>query len=373
MQKQNGGAMAARTTGARCVRAGGEWAPGTPVPWHHVLDRMHAPLARTPFEIAVCNLLLADPDGVHAPGEPAIFLAECRALRLHPLERWEHTVRGELDRVRFRQHPAAGPGWTPPRGLTAWLELCSGDGYRREAALWAIDGAAPAALLVALALRRLNDWVPQVRRAAREAVGRIARRSDPELVAEALWAVLPHWTSWGRLEDADREAVFALVADELVARAVQRRLMRATTGPATQVLAQLARVPRGDAGLRALARDAVQPAVRALATRWLLDGRAAWTVGRRWVWTAVAWNEGRYEAIVETRDLSVQEPFLAVLDDALRDRSPMVRRVAAEILIRERDRLGDQALPRARQLAADPSPSVAERGCFALKLLEGPP
>lgn len=365
--------MAARMSGARCVRAGGEWAPGTPVPWHHVLDRMHAPLARTPFQVAVCNLLLADPDGVHAPGETAIFLAECRALPLQPLEHRERTVRDELDRVRFRRHPAAGPGWTPPRGLTAWLELCSGDGYRREAALWAIDGAAPAALLVALALRRLNDWVPQVRRAAREAVGRIAQRSDPDLVAEALWAVLPHWTNWGRLEVADREAVLALVADESVVRAVLRRLMLATTGPATQVLAQRARMACGDAGLRALARAAVQPALRAQASRWLLDGRVAWTVGRRWVSTAHGWNEGRHQPIVEVRDLSVREPFLPVLDDALEDRSPMVRRVAAEILIRERDRLGEQAVPRARQLAADRSPSVAERGCLALKLMEGTP
>ncbi|WIV98961.1 hypothetical protein [Kinneretia aquatilis] len=47
----------------------------------------------------------------------------------------------------------------------------------------------------------------------------------------------------------------------------------------------------------------------------------------------------------------------------------MVRRVAAEFLIRELASLGENALVLAHRTASDPNPSVAERGNFALKQL----
>jgi hypothetical protein len=51
------------------------------------------------------------------------------------------------------------------------------------------------------------------------------------------------------------------------------------------------------------------------------------------------------------------------------DRSPVVRRVAAEFLIRELPSLGDDALAFAQRLAADRNPTVAQRGRFALQRL----
>lgn len=52
------------------------------------------------------------------------------------------------------------------------------------------------------------------------------------------------------------------------------------------------------------------------------------------------------------------------------DRSLMVRRIAGEMLIKEIDHLGDEAIILAKTLASDKSPSVAERGRFALADLE---
>jgi hypothetical protein len=60
---------------------------------------------------------------------------------------------------------------------------------------------------------------------------------------------------------------------------------------------------------------------------------------------------------------------MVTLSAAMADSSAMVRRVAAEFLIRELASLGEHALPLAQQAAADVSPSVAERGNFALKQL----
>jgi hypothetical protein len=47
----------------------------------------------------------------------------------------------------------------------------------------------------------------------------------------------------------------------------------------------------------------------------------------------------------------------------------MVRRVAAEFLIRELLSMGPSALPLAQRMACDASRSVAERGRFALEQL----
>lgn len=55
---------------------------------------------------------------------------------------------------------------------------------------------------------------------------------------------------------------------------------------------------------------------------------------------------------------------------ATTDRSPMVRRIAGEMLIKELNNIGDEAFNLANILASDRSPSVAERGRYALADLE---
>ena len=74
--------------------------------------------------------------------------------------------------------------------------------------------------------------------------------------------------------------------------------------------------------------------------------------------------------IVNERTINVEIPFLELLNKSSSDRSPIVRRVAAEFLIRELDTLGEQSLRLANKFASDESPSVAERGRFAVKRLE---
>ncbi len=51
------------------------------------------------------------------------------------------------------------------------------------------------------------------------------------------------------------------------------------------------------------------------------------------------------------------------------DRSPMVRRIAGEMLIKQLENIGDDALKLAELLASDTTVAVAERGQFALKYL----
>jgi hypothetical protein len=61
-----------------------------------------------------------------------------------------------------------------------------------------------------------------------------------------------------------------------------------------------------------------------------------------------------------------------ILRTALVDRSALVRRIAADLLIEHRGAIGADAVEFADRLACDPSPSVSERGRFLLSKLASP-
>ncbi len=296
--------------------------------------------------------------------------AATKAIPLHGMDLWERAIRAELWAAERAANEASWKFWVRPRRFASWLDLCNADGRRREAALRVATGGAPTAFVLAIAFRRLNDWVPQVRAAARDTLPEVALNSEPQDVANALWSLLAHWTTWGRMEAGDREAVAAIASNERVSLALKSKIMDATAGPAATVLAQYARSASLDSCLKEFAQGAVQPAVRARAFRWLFLGHVTWVAGYKWKWTDLAYCKGKLEPIVETRVIPTKQPFLPTLHSAMADRSPFVRRIAAEFLIRELHLLGENALPLAQRIAADVSPSVAERGNFALKQLK---
>lgn len=222
-----------------------------------------------------------------------------------------------------------------------------------------------------LAVRRLNDWVPQVRKAARESVSEIAANSDPEHVVEALFAILPYWNSWGRLEESDKQIFFEILATKKITKPLKNRLISATNGPIAKVLSQVGCSPVLDLYLPEIAHSALQPAARAKAYRSQLEGKMVWSEGRKWKWTDIRYCEGRYEPIVSERALSESWPFLETLKEAAMDKSSIVRRVAGELLIRNLENLGSESMILANLLATDPSTAVSERGKFALTKLQG--
>ena len=302
-------------------------------------------------------------------------------LPLASLSRWERSIRDELSAARQALALQRVQGWRawfmPTRAVRSprslhWVDLCNGDGHIRERALQALDEPVPNAFVFALAARRLNDWVPQVRAAAQEAVLRVAPLSDPEQVSTALCVVLAAWSSWGRVETSDRQVILEVLSMARVANALKDRFITASSGPMASVLSQTLRTSALDADLLTIARQAVQPAVRARAFRVLLDGEASWVVGRRWEWTDVRYCHGRFTHVMAGRRVAAPAPARsALLVQASEDRSPIVRRVAAEALVRALDDLAEDALPLVRRLAADPARVVAERGAFVLKQLNG--
>jgi hypothetical protein len=101
----------------------------------------------------------------------------------------------------------------------------------------------------------------------------------------------------------------------------------------------------------------------------LLSEQVTWVTGRKWLWTDLAYCKGKFEPVIDSRQLQTKKPFLATLRGAMADSSPMGRRVAAEFFIRQLPSLGEHALLLAKELASDASQCVAWRGEFALKQL----
>lgn len=293
---------------------------------------------------------------------------------------WEQFVRNEFSLAQRRPiqagwlaripmlAPRTGGQATSGRFLT-WIDLCSFDGHVRERALRTLAGPAPNAFFLAMAARRLNDWVPQVRSAARAAMLPLARESDPEHVVDVLCAMLPTWTAWGRAESGDRQIMMELLSVDRVLVSLKQRLASSPAGPMSAILCQVLRSDVLDDHLVDLARNAIQPAVRAKAHRTLLAGKAVWLEGHRWEWIDVRYCRSRVVSVLGERTIARSLPLMQCLNSAASDRSSVVRRVAAEVLVGEMGRLGAAALPVARRLAADVSRRVAERAEFVLKRL----
>lgn len=291
-------------------------------------------------------------------------------LPLSNLDYWERLIRSEFSNGLYPSTKANWKFWSKPSELLTWLDLISWDGYRREKTLRTIRGAAPNSFFFALAVRRLNDWVPQVREAAREKLPLIVEESNPAHIAEALCITLPNWNSWGRIEEVDKQVLLKIMSKKDIGNQLKSTIISSVSGPMAFLLAQIGRSPVLDDYLHEIASQAIQPSVRAKAYRSQFEERIVWLEGRKWEWTDIRYCEGRVSPIVGERKIRVAIDFRGLLHSSATDSSSIVRRVAAEFLIRELDSLGDESSKYANLFASDKSSPVAERGKFALRKLK---
>ena len=290
-------------------------------------------------------------------------------LPLSNLDDWERLIRWQLRQASANSKSAEWKFWEQPSKFLTWIDLCSGDGFKRERTLRTLSGVAPNRFFFAMAVRRLNDWVPQVRSAARERLPSIAIASNAEDIVDVLCAVFPHWTSWGRMENEGKQILLEMVAIEAVTHSLKSRLVSTTAGPLASVLIQAGQTPVLDAYLQEIASKAIQPSVRAKAYTFLLNGRVTWLAGRKWEWTDIRYCKGHFKPTFCDRPISIKSPLEETLRAASLDRSAIVRRIAGDVLIRESGTIGAVAHQLAAVLASDTRPSVAERGSFAIKKL----
>lgn len=341
--------------------------------WLYGGNRLSSDKSPTPQEdalrLAIRHFTAEIDSGRSGSADTAPLVHATASLPVTHLVHWERVLRDELVNALRLPTPPWWKAWGGQRRFLTWIDLVSWDGHVRERVLRTLSGPVPNGFFFALALRRLNDWVPEVRAAARETLPPLARDSMPEHVAEALCAMLSTWTSWGRLEDVDRQVLVTLLALPKVDELVKHKVISSAAGPMAFMLSQITRSKVLDGHLPDIAAKAVQPAVRAFAYRSLLAGKVVWIKTQQWTWTDVSACRGRMQTITDERPLITQHASLALLGAALADRSPIVRRIAGEVLVRNAADLGDAARPLVHQLAEDVSPGLAERGAFILRNL----
>lgn len=292
-------------------------------------------------------------------------------LPLVNLEFWERFIRDEYGNALASGSSSKWKFWESNTPRITLLDLCSWDGYRREKALRAVSDKVPNRFFLALVLRRLNDWVPQVRQAAKDIISKVLLNSEPSYVADVICFTLSHWSSWKRIDNSYREGLLDTLSNKEIANQLKLKLISSASGPLGLILSEVGRVDALDNNLEEIATGAVQPSLRAKAYRSIFEGKISWLEGREWEWTDIRYNEGRMKPIVAERILTTKVPLLPTLLCASNDRSSLVRRVAAEILIKEINSLGNESSNLAEKFSMDRSAAVAERGKFALTKLAG--
>lgn len=245
----------------------------------------------------------------------------------------------------------------------AWLFLFHPDGYVREAALEAINTPPASPFFFAALALRLNDWAAPVRAAAERCFARVLARISPAVIADTARFLLDRRLVWGRWSGEDRtlDRVFERpdVADQLAVR-----LREGTVGPLAACLQQALRYPSIDGHLQRVATEAVQPHVRRLALKCLIEGQAEWLTGFTWVWTDKVYGRRKQVPVFASRQLDCTRPTASeLIRNGIVDRSSAVRIVAADALVKLRDQIPD-AKALALRLVNDRTPAVRLRGAY---------
>jgi hypothetical protein len=249
----------------------------------------------------------------------------------------------------------------------AWLLAFHGDGYIRQAALEALSvPPATASQFITIALR-LNDWVPEVRKAAREAAARLFANAAPEVVAAAAPYLLSRRYLWERWDDE------AIVLDEALGRTdvaaeLATRLGELKTGPAGITLRMALRFQSLDPYLPDLATRAAHPAARATALEAIIRGQARWATGFERAWVDKRYGIEKQIPVLASRPINLAVDIESFVRAGLKDPFVAVRKVAADGLYERRKSMSD-ALPLARSLLDDASFAVSERASFLVRRL----
>jgi hypothetical protein len=258
-------------------------------------------------------------------------------MRISEIARFTDRMRrvdGEISTLCGFWHRNSALIW-PLFGPVPGLELLSlfhQDGFVRQAALEQIEGPLTAPFWFAAVAYRLNDWAEPVRTAAYRCAERCFPQTHANVIAEVAPRLLERTRDWKRWtnEGSLLDAAFGR-AD--VADALSKQFATAATGPLGRVLTQALRWETMDKYLVGLSRDAVQPAVRAVALRTLIRGRATWSVGYRLAWVDKTLGKTRREPALKERELSRPVSLRMLIENGARDRSVIVRKIAADGLI----------------------------------------
>ena len=247
----------------------------------------------------------------------------------------------------------------------AWLFLFHPNGHIREAALRHINTPPRSSFFLSALAWRLNDWVEQVRQAAKHCIERIGAGVSPEIAAETGLYLLSRRLVWERWRN-EAAALDRILAREDVIVAIADRLRTQTNGPMAACLRNALQHPGIDRHLPVLAARAVQPSVRAVAYQCLISSKARWQIGYEWIWIDRVYGLRKRIPAFETRELLRDCAADKYIADGLLDKSAFVRKIVADAMIVVRSKIADEKALVAL-IADDPSPSVRSRADFMLR------
>lgn len=250
----------------------------------------------------------------------------------------------------------------------ATLYIFHRNGWLRHEALtiWSAPPANP--LEFAAIAQRLNDWVPEVRRAALRCAERHFPHTAPAVIAAAAPFLLEHARYRQRWSDDERAVLDAALYRADVLGLLVDWFVNPSSGRVGTVLRQAMRRPDIDAVLPSIARDARPPAIRAIAMEALVLRRARWLIGYDYEWVDKRYGIRRRVPQYAERPIVRDDiDATALLSMGARDRAPLVRRVTARLLLQ----LSDGATPAhdriAQQLAGDNVSSVSAIATYYLR------
>jgi hypothetical protein len=244
--------------------------------------------------------------------------------------------------------------------------MFSHSGIVREAALKALDPLPDTPFFLAALAWRLNDWAEPVRRAAEDCISREAPRLSTGTVAGAAPFLLERMLHWGRWRSPPPVLLDALARPDAMDGLVD--LFATTADMPASVLRGALRLGLLDNHLLAVSRTAVRPELRAVALRAMLNGEAAWVTHYERTWEDKRYGRTRRVPVLARRQVPQPAALDALIRQGAADRSPLVRRAAANGLVQHAAGLGD-IQPLISLFDGEKSPSVrwyitylAERG-----------
>lgn len=247
----------------------------------------------------------------------------------------------------------------------AWFFMFHRSGYVREAALFHVNAPPKSPFFFAALALRLNDWVAQIRQAAKRCFKRISDEVATDVAADAALYLIERRFVWGRWRDEVSILDLVFARDDVLA-ALATRLEKKATGSLATCLRHALRYPGIDPHLTRLAAAAVQPAVRAVAYQCLISGKATWPAGFEWAWVDKVYGIRRRLPKLETRMIERSRPAGDFVEKGIRDKSPFVRRIVADGMISIRSQIADEEALVAH-LAKDRSAAVRSRADFLLR------
>ncbi|MEM0921610.1 MAG: hypothetical protein AAGI13_01090 [Pseudomonadota bacterium] len=259
-------------------------------------------------------------------------------------------LRRENGDTLLREHPDLG-----------WLLMFHGSGFVRQAAMEALTSPPSCPFEVAAVVYRLNDWISNVRTASKTYASKFLVTASAEAISESAFFLLPQITQLSRWDNQTLSVVHDSIYRTEVLDEMKEQFLAPRSGKVGQTLRLVLQRADFDIHLEKLAFDAVLPTVRAIATETLLMGRARWIVGYRRKWVDKVYGLSRRVAEYETRSVEIDFGMADFLGVAARDKSPLVRSVAADFLIKNREHLTFELAEVSDVLRNDESSAVRSR------------